>query len=114
VPARRAGATAFVRGPFSLASVFRRFPQLPHLIPAGKEAAKKSPYRKDTGVPELLLPRCANGIDETGRVAGGSHNVSLNRVSVPVACHNAGLAATGRIFPLLFRSRPHVARNVAT
>jgi hypothetical protein len=24
-------------------------------------AAKKSPYHKDTGIPELLLPRCANG-----------------------------------------------------
>jgi hypothetical protein len=33
---------------------------------------KKSPYRKDTGVPELLLPRCANGIDQTGLFRGGS------------------------------------------
>jgi hypothetical protein len=32
--------------------------------------AKKSPYREDTGIPELLLPRCANGVKSdwhTGR-----------------------------------------------
>jgi hypothetical protein len=29
---------------------------------ADKMPAKKSPYRKDTGIPDLLLPRCAHGI----------------------------------------------------
>ena len=28
---------------------------------------KKSPYHKDTGVPDLLLPRCAHGITSDWR-----------------------------------------------
>lgn len=32
-----------------------------HAINASR--AKKSPYHEDTGIPELLLPRCANGVE---------------------------------------------------
>jgi hypothetical protein len=32
------------------------------LMTTAKIPAKKSPYRKDTGIPDLLLPRCAHGI----------------------------------------------------
>ncbi|VVD28137.1 protein of unknown function [Paraburkholderia dioscoreae] len=35
-----------------------------------KKGSKKSPYREDTGVPELLLPRCANGAKSDCHKAG--------------------------------------------
>ncbi|SIT36398.1 hypothetical protein BN2476_90060 [Paraburkholderia piptadeniae] len=44
----------------------------PRRLAPQKNWTKKSPYREDTGVPELLLPRCAYGICETGDPAGGS------------------------------------------
>jgi hypothetical protein len=32
------------------------------LMTADNFPAKKSPYHEDTGIPDLLLPRCAHGI----------------------------------------------------
>jgi hypothetical protein len=49
-----------------------------------QDRPKKSPYHEDTGVPELLLPRCADGIDETGSSRGGSR-------SFPQASHHYSL-----------------------
>jgi hypothetical protein len=39
--------------------------------------AKKSPYHEDTGVPELLLPRCANGNKSDWRDAGWFPDYSI-------------------------------------
>ncbi|HEX7935005.1 MAG TPA: hypothetical protein VF573_18270 [Paraburkholderia sp.] len=35
----------------------------PQRTPTLQNPRKKSPYHKDTGIPELLLPRCANGVE---------------------------------------------------
>jgi hypothetical protein len=32
------------------------------LMTVGRYRPKKSPYHEDTGIPDLLLPRCAHGI----------------------------------------------------
>jgi hypothetical protein len=41
---------------------FKRKSKSDTLMTADKVPAKKSPYREDTGIPDLLLPRCAHGI----------------------------------------------------
>jgi hypothetical protein len=42
---------------------------------------KKSPYRKDTGVPELLLPRCANGVESDWRGASWFPDCSIRHTA---------------------------------
>jgi hypothetical protein len=76
--------------------------------------AKKSPYRKDTGVPELLLPRCANGKGETGTTGQGSRDL-------PAIAQTRGnpaetfLPVTARTLRTRrFRSRADIAGYIAT
>jgi hypothetical protein len=65
----------------------------------GKNSAKKSPYHKDTGLPDLLLPRCAHGITSDLRETEGFPvgEISLGRATFRrLRAFNAAQCLRGR------------------